>query len=174
MSWVLIGIAEGYSLELPQRGDSNEYPQHMFLWRNKQNYPIIITKYPSYLIICSTDLDSYIKPCYSRRDNKFWIQQRNMSLHTTQSTKWPVHPAKTQISLGVHPVWSEYFLSALRKFESYATHKAHSEDTDQTGWMHPRSLARTFAARSEKQWVKRNFQTESQIPGPSECLGMRS
>ena len=27
---------------------------------------------------------------------------------------------------------------------------------------------RTFAARSYKQWVKRNLQTESQIPGPSE------
>ena len=36
------------------------------------------------------------------------------------------------------------------------------------------SLARTFAARSYKQWVKRNLQTESQIPGPSEWLGMRS
>ena len=39
---------------------------------------------------------------------------------------------------------------------------------------HPRSLARTFAARSYKQWVKRNLQTESQIPGSSEWLGMRS
>ena len=39
---------------------------------------------------------------------------------------------------------------------------------------HPRSLARTFAARSYKQWVKRNLQTESQISGPSEWLGMRS
>ena len=39
---------------------------------------------------------------------------------------------------------------------------------------HPRSLARTFAARSYKQWVNRNLQTESQIPGPSEWLGMRS
>ena len=39
---------------------------------------------------------------------------------------------------------------------------------------HPRSLARTFAARSYKQWVKRHLQTESQIPGPSEWLGMRS
>ena len=35
------------------------------------------------------------------------------------------------------------------------------------------SGARTFAARSYKQWVKRNLQTESQIPGPSEWLGMR-
>ena len=39
---------------------------------------------------------------------------------------------------------------------------------------HPRSLARTFAARSYKQWIKRNLQTESQIPGPSEWLGMQS
>ena len=39
---------------------------------------------------------------------------------------------------------------------------------------HPHSLARTSAARSYKQWVKRNLQTESQIPSPSEWLGMRS
>ena len=39
---------------------------------------------------------------------------------------------------------------------------------------HPRSLARTSAARSYKQWVKRNLQTENQVPGPSEYLGMRS
>ena len=39
---------------------------------------------------------------------------------------------------------------------------------------HSRSLARTSAARSYKQWVKRNLQTESQIPGPSEWLGMSS
>ena len=39
---------------------------------------------------------------------------------------------------------------------------------------HPRSLARTSAAHSYKQWIKRNLQTESQIRGPSEWLGMRS
>ena len=38
---------------------------------------------------------------------------------------------------------------------------------------HPRSLARTSAARSYKQWVKRNLQTES-FPGPTEVLGMCS
>ena len=27
----------GYSLELPRRGDSNKYPQSMFLSRNKKN-----------------------------------------------------------------------------------------------------------------------------------------
>ena len=37
MLWVLIRIASA--------SDSNEYPQHMFLWRNKQNYPLVITKW---------------------------------------------------------------------------------------------------------------------------------
>ena len=45
----------GYSLELHWRGESNEYPQHMFLWGDKQNYPLIITKYPSYLFHCFLD-----------------------------------------------------------------------------------------------------------------------
>ena len=31
MLWVLITV------EVPQGGSSNEYPQHMFLWRNKKN-----------------------------------------------------------------------------------------------------------------------------------------
>ena len=38
------------ALESPRRGDSNEYPQHVFLWRNKQNYPI--TKSPPYIFYC--------------------------------------------------------------------------------------------------------------------------
>ena len=51
LMWVLINcnICCGYSLASPQRGDSNEYSQHMFLWRNKQNYPSIITKHTPYL-----------------------------------------------------------------------------------------------------------------------------
>ena len=40
MLWVLI----------IRRDVSNEYPQHMFLWRNKKKYPLIITKY-SFLTI---------------------------------------------------------------------------------------------------------------------------
>ena len=143
-----------------------------------------------------------------------------MSYLMTKPTKWHVGPAKTKISLGVRPVWSESSLSAWRKLWSVATHSVHSEDSDPTGCTftllvltcrgsyneepslhvddqngprqanlvliayassegsgepaHPHSLARTSAARSYKQWVKRNLQTESQIPGPSEWLGMRS
>ena len=53
----------------------------------------------------------------------------------TKATKWYVRPAKTQISLGIRPVWSEYSLPAWRKLSSLATHWAHSEDSDQTGRM---------------------------------------
>ena len=45
-----------------------------------------------------------------------------------KTNKWHVRPAKTQISLGIRPVWSESSLSARRKLESLATHWAHSED----------------------------------------------
>ena len=41
-----------------------------------------------------------------------------------------IHPAKTQISLGIRPVWSESSLPARRKLWSSATHWAHSEDSD--------------------------------------------
>ena len=53
----------------------------------------------------------------------------------TKSTKWHVRPAKTQISLGIFPVWSESSLSAWRKHRPLATHWAHSEDSDQIGRM---------------------------------------
>ena len=57
-----------------------------------------------------------------------------------------VRPAKTQISLGICPVWSESSLSAWRNLGSLATHWGHSEDSDQTGWM-PR-LIWVFAGRT--------------------------
>ena len=41
-----------------------------------------------------------------------------------------MRPAKTQISLGIHPVWSESSLSAWRKLGSLATQWAHCEDSD--------------------------------------------
>ena len=58
----------------------------------------------------------------------------------TKPTKWHVRPAKTQISLGIRPVWSESSLCAWRKVGSLVTHWAHSEDSDQTGY--PKTLIR--------------------------------
>ena len=52
-----------------------------------------------------------------------------------KTNKVAVCPAKTRISLGIRPVWSESSLSTWRKLGSLATHWAHSEDSDQTGRM---------------------------------------
>ena len=63
-----------------------------------------------------------------------------------KTNKMTMRPAKTQISLGIHSVWPESSLSAWRKLGSLAIHWAHSEDSDQTGWM-PR-LIWVFAGRT--------------------------
>ena len=57
-----------------------------------------------------------------------------------------VRPAKTQISLGIRPVWSESSLSAWRNLGFLATHWGHSKSSDQTGRM-PR-LIWVFAGRT--------------------------
>ena len=100
MLWVLIRIASAYQ-------------QHLFLWRNKQNYPLIIIKYmyPPYLF---------------------------HFLHTQS--------VKSQISLGICPVWSEYLLSAhwVPKVPRFL--HGYREDSDQTGRMP--SLIWVFAGRT--------------------------
>ena len=60
-----------------------------------------------------------------------------------KTNKVSVRPAKTQISLGICPVWSESrcpvwsesSLSAWRNLGPLATHWMHSEDSDQTEQM---------------------------------------
>ena len=75
----------------------------------------------------------------------FELRYSDLSCLVKKPTKWHVHPAKTQISLGIRPVWSESSLSAWRKLWSLASHWAHSKDSDQTGRM-PR-LIWGFAGR---------------------------
>ena len=59
----------------------------------------------------------------------------SLSRSMTKPTKWTVLPVKTQISLGICPVWSESSLCAWRNLGSLATHWVHSEDSDQTAQM---------------------------------------
>ena len=63
-----------------------------------------------------------------------------------KTNKTSVRPAKTQISLGIRPVWSESSLSAWRKLGTLATHSAHSKDSGEAGRM-PR-LIWVFAWRT--------------------------
>ena len=69
-----------------------------------------------------------------------------MSRDMTKPTKLSVGPGKTQISLGIRPVWSKSSLSAWRNSGSLATHWAHSEDSDQTGRMP--TVISVFAVRT--------------------------
>ena len=81
-----------------------------------------------------------------RKETLVFLQTYDKTNKMTKPTKWLWARAKTQISLGIRPVWSESSLSAWRKFGSLATHWAHCEDSDQTGRM-PR-LIWVFAVRT--------------------------
>ena len=56
-----------------------------------------------------------------------------MSHDMTKPTKWHMHPAKTQISLGIRPVWSESSLCTQWVDKDLSILHANSEDSDQTG-----------------------------------------
>ena len=58
----------------------------------------------------------------------------HLSRLMTKPTKWLVRPSKTQISLGIRPVWSDSSLCALRVSKKRFLH-VDSEDSDQTGQM---------------------------------------
>ena len=75
-------------------------------------------------------------------ENRFSHDGAHISRIMTKPTNWYVRPAKTQISLGIRPVWSESSLSAGRKLGSLATHWAHSEDSDQPGHPTAKTLIR--------------------------------
>ena len=76
--------------------------------------------------------------------------KHKMSRLMTKPTKWPVRPAKTQISLGIHPVWSESSLCAQWIAKDPKFLHADSEDSDQTGLM-PR-LIWVFAGAQSFCW----------------------
>ena len=60
-----------------------------------------------------------------------------------KTNKVTVHPAKTQISLGIHPVWSESSLCIYWVAKDPSFLHADIEDSDQTG--HPSDLSLCWA-----------------------------
>ena len=96
----------------------------------------------------------------------FWEKWWGIPISPTPVSPIPISPALKFYLIPVSPTLG--MRQANLVLISYASSEGSGEPA------HPRSLTRTFAARSYKQWVKRNLQTESQIPGPSEWLGMRS
>ena len=53
-----------------------------------------------------------------------------LSCSMTKPSKWPVHLAKTQISLCIHLVWSESSLSAWRKLGFFKLPTEHTATSD--------------------------------------------
>ena len=53
----------------------------------------------------------------------------------TKPTKWHVCPAKTKISMGIRPVWSESSMCPQLAAKDKIFLQANSNGSDQTGWM---------------------------------------
>ena len=58
-----------------------------------------------------------------------------LSCSMTKPTKWPMRPAKTRISLGIRPVWSEASLCLQWVAKDTWFLHADSEGSDQTRWV---------------------------------------
>ena len=95
------------------------------------------------LLIVITSLLEKISNCLA-----FSLSRKvcNVSRPVTKPIKWHVRPAKTQISLGIRPVWSESSLCAQWVAKDPSFLHADSEYSDQTWWM-PR-LIWVFAWRT--------------------------
>ena len=74
------------------------------------------------------------------------LKESKMSRLVTKPTKWHVRQAKTQISLGISPVWSESSPCAQRVAKDPSFLHADSEDSDRTGRM--ARLIWVFAGRT--------------------------
>ena len=75
-----------------------------------------------------------------------FLSRQLMSRLMTKPTKWLLRPAKTLISLGIRPVWSEFSLWALWVAKDPSFLHADNEDSDQTRQM-PK-LIWVFAGRT--------------------------
>ena len=76
----------------------------------------------------------------------FFCKEKTLEPWHDKTNKMSVHPVKTQISLGIRPVWSESSLCAQWVAKGTRFLHADSEYSDQTGWM-PRLIC-VFAGRT--------------------------
>ena len=103
-----------------------QYKKGVFLSKLTVNFYLILAR-------CIADFTSKYKTVpyrYFARYSHSAIQWCKYEPRHDKTNKMSVRPAKTQISLGIRPVWSESSLSAWRKLWSLATHWAHSEDPE--------------------------------------------
>ena len=103
--------------------------------------PIFIEFYLITSLIVESIKMSFTSPCKFTNSDHWTFEPRH-----DKTNKMSVRPSKTQISLGIHPVWSESLLCAQWVAKDPRFLHADSEDSDQTGRM-PR-LIWVFAGRT--------------------------
>ena len=122
------------------------------IWNVHADWLVFIGEYVSCLLIGWLSISAgNLQQCV--RSHTYFNESRReckMRHRMTKPTKWPLRPAKTQISLGIRPVWSESSLSTWRNIGPLTTYWAHREDSDQTGLM-PR-LNWVFAGHTSFCW----------------------
>ena len=94
-----------------------------------------------HLISCASKIDSTVILFIFYLYDLYTCEPRH-----DKTNKMAVRPVKTQISLGIRPVWSEASLCAQWVVKDASCRHANSKDSDQTGWM-PR-LIWVFAGRT--------------------------
>ena len=94
------------------------------------------------------DAQADLSLCWAHMPLWFCHEAAQLSWSMTKSAKWLGCPAKTQINLGMCPVWSEFSLGPWRKFGSFAAHEVHSKDC--SDWAHTQ-------ADLSLCWVHRSF-----------------
>ena len=62
----------------------------------------------------------YIRDILYNLPVRFFPLWKIVSCCLTNPTKWPVHPVTIQISLGIHPIWSQLSLSAWESLGPYS------------------------------------------------------
>ena len=102
-------ICCGYSLEVPQRGASNEYPQHMFLSRSKKNIDTfwlkkkhLIKSYATVQVSSKGTAKTLIR---QYRDKRL-VWTFTLCLHTTE-----VSFCTPQIHRNFHSSWQDAFFN---------------------------------------------------------------
>ena len=87
--------------------------------------------------LSNNEVPLYIIFCWEENLNQnlhqkhvMWLWQCINEPPHDKTNNVAVRPAKTQISLGIRPVWSESSLSAWRKLGSLPPYWAHIEDSD--------------------------------------------
>ena len=96
----------GYSLEVPHRGTSNEYPQHMFLLRNKKDISIFRMKKAPYLLLWIPELTE-----------RFFFP-KNLSFKIAMSRRVGGHLASSEVYLLVNLIEKPVH-NAIRRFSCF-------------------------------------------------------